>query len=56
VRIVKVKIISLVDVIAAFNTVRIKEGDEEKTTFLTRYSFYKYLVMLFRLYNALGTF
>ena len=47
---------TLINVITAFNSVRVKEGSEEKTTFLTRYGLYKYLVMPFRLYNALGTF
>lgn len=52
----KACIISVVDVIAAFNAVRIKEGDEEKTAFLTRYGLYEYLVMPFGLCNAPGTF
>jgi hypothetical protein len=52
----KVSIMSIVDVIAAFNMVRIKEGDEEKTAFLTRYGLYEYLVMPFGLCNAPGTF
>ncbi|KAK1911178.1 hypothetical protein P3342_011780 [Pyrenophora teres f. teres] len=55
-RMAKVQIITLVDVIAAFNSVRVKEGSEEKTAFFTRYGLYKYLVMPFRLYNALETF
>ena len=44
------------DVIAAFNEIRIREGDEEKTAFLTRYGLYEYVVMPFGLCNALGTF
>ncbi|KAF7573021.1 hypothetical protein PtrM4_079260 [Pyrenophora tritici-repentis] len=55
-RMAKVQIMSLVDVVAAFNTVRIKEGDEEKTAFLTRYGLYEYMVMPFGLCNAPGTF
>ena len=36
--------------------IRIKEGDEWKTTFRTRYRQYKYLVMPMRLTNALAMF
>jgi hypothetical protein len=35
-----VKVMSIVNVIAAFNTVQIKEEDKEKTAFLTRYRLY----------------
>jgi hypothetical protein len=55
-RMSKVKIMTLIDVIAGFNTVRIAEGDEEKTAFQTRYGLYEYLVMPFGLCNAPGTF
>lgn len=55
-RMAKVQMMSLVDVIAAFNTVRVADGDEEKTAFLTRYGLYEYLVMPFGLCNAPGTF
>ena len=44
------------DIIAAFNEIRIKEGDKEKTAFLTRYGLFEYLVIPFNLCNALGTF
>ena len=37
---------------AAFNKIRIAEGDEWKTAFHTRYGLYEYLVMRFRLANA----
>lgn len=55
-RMAKVQVMTLVDVIAAFNSVRVKEGHEEKTAFLTRYGLYEYLVMPFGLCNAPGTF
>ena len=35
---------------------RIREGDEWKTTFRTRYSHFKYQVMLFGLFNAPASF
>ena len=52
----KAKLYSKFDIIAAFNEVRIKEGHEEKTAFLTRYRLFEYLVMPFGLCNAPGTF
>lgn len=50
------KIYSKFDIIAAFNEIRMKEGDEEKTAFLTRYDLFEYVVMPFGLCNAPGTF
>ena len=44
------------NVIAAFNKIRIKEGDEWKTAFRTRYGLYKYLVAPFGLTGAPATF
>ena len=44
------------DVIAAFNKMRIKEGEEWKTAFKTRYGLYEYLVMPFGLANAPSSF
>ena len=40
------------DIIAAFNRLRIAEGEEWKTAFRTRYGLYEYLVMPFGLANA----
>ena len=40
----------------AFNKLRIKEGEEWKTAFQTRYSLYKYLVMPFGLANGPSSF
>ena len=44
------------NVIAAFNKIQIREGDEEKIVFLIKYRLFKYIVILFGLYNAPGTF
>jgi len=52
----KARIFSKFDVIAAFNEVRVREGDEEKTVFLTRWGLFEYLVMPFGLTNAPATF
>ena len=41
---------------SAYNLVRIKEGDEYKTTFRTRYGHFEFLVMSFGLKNAPATF
>ena len=40
----------------AFNLVQMREGEEWKTAFQTRYGPYKYIVMLFGLTNAPATF
>ena len=44
------------DVISAFNRMRMKEGHEWLTAFNTRYGQFEYLVMPFGLCNAPGTF
>ena len=51
-RVCKAKIFSKIDIIAAFNKLRIREGEEWKTVFQTRYGLYKYLVMPFGLANG----
>lgn len=55
-RIGKAKFFIVLDVISAFNRLRVKIGDKQKTAFTTRYSTYKYLVVPFGLYNASSAF
>ena len=55
-RVCKAKIFSKIDIIAAFNKLRIREGEKWKTAFRTRYGLYKYLVMLFGLANGPSSF
>ena len=50
------KIFTKLDIIHAFNRMRIKEGHEWLTAFNTRYGQFEYLVMPFGLCNAPGTF
>jgi hypothetical protein len=55
-KLARAKFFSKFNIIAAFNEIRVKQGDEWKTAFNSRYRQYEYLVMPFGLYNALGTF
>jgi hypothetical protein len=47
---------SKVDVRRGYNNILIKEGDQWKAAFKTKYGFYEPLVMLFGLCNSPGTF
>jgi hypothetical protein len=49
------EIFTALDLQGAYNLICIKEGEEWKTAFRTRYSYYKYTVMLFGLTNAPAT-
>jgi hypothetical protein len=55
-RIGKAKTFTELDIRGAYNLIRIKEGDECKTAFRTRYGRFEYRVMTFGLTNAPVTF
>jgi RNase H-like domain found in reverse transcriptase/Reverse transcriptase (RNA-dependent DNA polymerase)/Integrase zinc binding domain len=50
------KVYTKLDIIAAFNNIRIAEGDIWKTAFITRFGLFETLVMPFGLCNAPATF
>lgn len=55
-RLYKIKYYIKLDIIAAFNKIRIREDNEYLTSFNTKYGQFEYLVILFELYNAPFTF
>jgi len=55
-RVQSAKIFTKIDLKWGYNMIRIKEGDEWKTAFRTRYGLYEYLMMPFGLANAPAMF
>ena len=55
-RLCVVKINNKFDIIVVFNEIRDKKKNEKKTTFLTRYKLFEYVIMFFELCNALEIF
>jgi len=55
-RLSQAKVYTKLDIISAFNRLRIKEGDEWKTAFRTRFGLFEYLVLPFGLCNGPASF
>jgi hypothetical protein len=55
-RLAQAKVYTKLDVREAYYIIRIREGDEWKTAFKTRYGYFEYTVMLFGLTNAPAQF
>src|SRR5437667_1473928 len=55
-RLSKARYFTKLDIIAAFNRIRIREGDEKYTAFRTRWGLFEQLVMPFGLKNGPSTF
>lgn len=55
-KLARAKYFTKVDVIAAFNKIRVAEGHEWMTAFRTRFGLFEYKVMPFGLVNAPASF
>lgn len=55
-QLMKAKFFTKIDIRQAFHRIRMREGDEDLTTFKTRFGLYKYLVLPFGLTNGPASF
>ena len=55
-RLSRTKVFTKLNIISAFNRLRIREGDEELIAFRTRFRLFEYLVIPFSLYNRPASF
>ena len=55
-RLSRAKVFTKLNIISAFNRLRIREGDEELIAFRTRFRLFEYLVIPFDLYNRPTSF
>ena len=55
-RLSRAKVFTKLNIISAFNRLRIREEDEELTVFRTRFDLFKYLILLFGLCNGSASF
>ena len=51
-----IKILNKFDIIIIFNEIYIKKENKKKIIFLICYNLFKYIIILFELYNAFSTF
>ena len=56
IRLCSIKIYIKFNIIAIFNEIRIRENDQKKIVFVSRYELYEYVMMFFDLCNVLETF
>ena len=55
-RLCSVKYYNKLNIIIAFNEIRMRQNDEKKTTFFIKYELFEYIVMFFDLCNAFEIF
>ena len=55
-RLVKVQYFTKLNIITAFNKIRVYKGDKKYTAFYIQWGLFKYLVILFNVKNGPSTF